>query len=288
LGYRRNGLLPHPLQVAVGRGVRYRIIRALVHATDVVFSHFHGDHVPLLNANPYQLAIGDLPAGFGKLRCWTKGDDGLSPDMARRFADLANLLGDNLQVAQGRSEGPLSFSQPVPHGLPDSPMGTVMMTRVQVQGRVFVHASDIQLLDRSAVEQVIDWQPDIVLAAGPPLYLGRLSPAERELAWFDALQLAQNVPVVILDHHLLRSVEGAVWLDALSAAAGRRVYCAADFMGRPRQLLEANRQALYERMPVADTWHADYANNRSGLDGFGEALGYTSDDRYDDNGGKGQ
>jgi len=57
LGYRRHGLLPHPLQVAVGRRVRERILAVLEDATDVVFSHFHGDHVPLAEANPYQLSM---------------------------------------------------------------------------------------------------------------------------------------------------------------------------------------------------------------------------------------
>jgi predicted metallo-beta-lactamase superfamily hydrolase len=44
----------------------------------------------------------------------------------------------------------------------------------------------------------------------------------------------------------------------LSQKAGRRVYCAADFMGRPPQLLEARRVELYENMPVPETWHAAY------------------------------
>ena len=51
LGYNRHGLLPHPLQVAVGEVVRQKIIRAMADATDIVFSHFHGDHVPLVDAN---------------------------------------------------------------------------------------------------------------------------------------------------------------------------------------------------------------------------------------------
>ncbi len=46
LGYRRHGLLPHPAQVAVGEQVRRQIVAALSDVTDVVFSHFHGDHVP--------------------------------------------------------------------------------------------------------------------------------------------------------------------------------------------------------------------------------------------------
>jgi len=259
LGYRRNGLLPHPFQVAVGRGVREKILQALRDATDVVFSHFHGDHVPLVGANPYQLAVRDLPENFRQLRCWSKSDDGLSANMKKRFDDLADLLGDRMQVAEGRSQGALAFSRSVPHGAAGGNMGTVMMTRIVLDRYVFVHASDIQLLDGPTVDRVIEWRPDILLAAGPPLYLDRLSEAERETARENALRLATSIDVVILDHHLMRSEEGAHWLDALSSTVGRQVYCAADFMGRPRQLLEAQRADLYDRMPISAEWHDAYA-----------------------------
>jgi len=55
LGYRRGALLPHPIQVAVGERVRRDIEAALKDATDVVISHFHGDHMPVPDPNPYQL-----------------------------------------------------------------------------------------------------------------------------------------------------------------------------------------------------------------------------------------
>ncbi|MCP3887645.1 MAG: hypothetical protein GY702_02070 [Desulfobulbaceae bacterium] len=60
--YTRHGLLPHPIQIAEGERVRQRIIKALTKATDVVFSHFHGDHILLWKANLYQLAI--VAGGF--------------------------------------------------------------------------------------------------------------------------------------------------------------------------------------------------------------------------------
>jgi len=262
LGYVRYDLLPHPLQVAVGRRIREKIVRALSSATDVVFSHFHGDHVPLMDANPYQLSVRALPGAFRELRCWSKSGDDLSGDLRKRFQDLADLCGTNLQVAEGRTEGGLSFSRSVPHGASDSNMGTLMMTRIKMGDRVFVHASDIQLLDDPTVDRVLDWRPDIVLAAGPPFYLNRLSNAERERAWGNALRLVQNIEVVILDHHLMRSEEGAVWLDKLSTTAGKKVYCAADYVGQPRRLLEAERVKLYERMPVPEGWHDEYAQGR--------------------------
>jgi predicted metallo-beta-lactamase superfamily hydrolase len=260
------------VQIVAGRRVRGRILQVLETATDVVFSHFHGDHIPLRGANPYQLAIEALPSCFRELHCWSKSDDGLSSDMSKRFQDLAGLMGANLQIAEGRSAGPLSFSRAVPHGAVTSSMGTLMMTRIETDGRVFVHASDIQLLDDDTVDRILDWRPDIMLAAGPPLYLDRLNRTERERARNNAVRLAQGIDVVILDHHLMRSKEGAVWLDELSAAVGKKVYCAADYMGRPRRLLEAERSQLYGEMPVPRGWHDNYARGRVEIADYFDAI----------------
>ena len=92
LGYQRDGFLPHPAQVAIGEQVRRRIIAALEDATDVVMSHFHGDHVPMPDANPYQLQAQRVAPLCRTTRLWTKGPAGLSPSMAHRRASLAAAL----------------------------------------------------------------------------------------------------------------------------------------------------------------------------------------------------
>jgi len=259
LGYQRHGLLPHPAQVAVGEQVRQRIIAELKDATDVVMSHFHGDHVPLPNANPYQLKAQRVAPLCRTVRFWAKGPEGLSHHMLRRKNSLCEALGRELPNAEGQSDGPLAFSPPVPHGVAHSKLGTVMMTRIGSEDTVFVHGSDIQLLDGEAVSLVLAWQPDIVLVGGPPLYLPWLSSERRKRAWRNAQQLARHVDTLILDHHLLRCEGGLSWLDRLSSETGHRVICAADFMERPRCLLEARRVQLYEEMPVPDGWHEAYA-----------------------------
>ncbi len=262
LGYRRHSLLPHPCQIAAGIKIRERIIRALTNATDLVFSHFHGDHVPLLHANPYQLGFAQLPPHVVDLPCWSKAKSGLSSRMQHRAENLAELLGSNLKVAEGLSTGLLTFSQAVPHGAPDGRFGAVMMTRIASRGRVFVHASDIQLLDDTTVEMILDWAPDIVFTAGPPLYIQTLGDRLKSRAWENGLRLARTVSTLIVDHHLLRSEEGINWLDRLSEAAGKKVYCAADFMRRPRRLLEAKRAELYKAIPVPENWHNAYEEGR--------------------------
>jgi len=269
LGYQRHGLLPHPAQVAVAEFVREGILTLLAGASDVVMSHLHGDHVPLPDANPHQLKAQEAAPVCRETEFWVKGQTGLSPTMVDRRSALSDVLDRQLPVADGRSDGTLTFSGPVAHGEPDTHLGTVMMTRIEDDESVFVHASDIQLLDAEAVAVILDWAPDIALVGGPPLYLsGFMDPKRRGRAWRNARRLARHVETLILDHHLLRAQKGLEWIDRLSTRSGRRVMCAADFMGQPRRLLEARRETLYEEMPVPAGWHEAYARGKTDTHGY--------------------
>jgi predicted metallo-beta-lactamase superfamily hydrolase len=268
LGYHRHGLLPHPFQVAVGIKIRERITAALTEATDVVISHYHGDHIPLFDANPYQLGIEQVTGLRHGARFWSNDISALTPRMKERATALRAALNRDLRNAEGTCDGNMCFSIPVPHGEADSTHGEVMMTRIEDEEQVFVHASDIQLLNRESINQILQWRPDIVLASGPPLYLKRLSADQQEYAWENALRLSCEIDTVILDHHLMRCTEGIAWLKSVSRETGNRVVCAADFLRRPRLLLEAQRRRLYSEMPVPEGWHMDYARGMVTVDGY--------------------
>jgi len=259
LGFRRHGLLPHPVQVAASERTRRLIEKALEDATDVVISHYHGDHHPLVDANPYQLSAKRVAKLCYRPRFWTKGTKDLSYNQAHRAEALANSLGRILPVAEGMSDGPLTFSLPVPHGERGGRGGNVMITRVEEDGEVFIHASDIQMLNDTAIKQIIAWQPNVVLASGPPIYLPSLTLEEQEDALRRTLRLAEKVDTLILDHHLMRSRKGERWLDYVSPLTKHKVICAADFMGLRRNLLEAERVFWYKRLPVPEGWHQAYA-----------------------------
>jgi len=267
LGYLRHGKLPHPHQVAVGAEVREKIVEVLGRATDVVISHYHGDHIPLADANPYQLSLSRVPSLDG-VRLWCKGPHDLSDLSVQRWIDLSRFAGRILPDSEEKSDDTISFSGPVPHGPRGSRLGTVMMTRIQEGEEVFVHASDIQLLDEVAISIILGWQPTVVLASGPPLYLSRLSPELREVAWENGKALAEKVDTLILDHHLMRSVSGYRWMERLSETSNNRVTCAAQFMGRKPRLLEAKRDRLYAEMPVPPDWHDAYASGVGSFEGY--------------------
>lgn len=257
LGYRRYGLLPHPVQVAASEIVKDKIREALKGATDVVLSHFHGDHIPLLDANPYQLSAQSVVELLKTVRFWAKGKENISHHQLQRTKALEKILNRKLTSAEGFNDGILSFSHSVPHG--EIGNGYVMMTRIEEGKEVFVHASDIEMLNDESIETILKWKATTVLASGPPIYLPRLTKRMRENAWQRALGLAQEVETLILDHHLLRCLEGERWLNRLSYVTGKRVICAADFMGRRRKLLEANRRLWYKKIPVPEGWHEAYS-----------------------------
>ena len=79
LGYKRHGLMPHPVQVGVGRIIRNRIIKELKDATDIVISHLHGDHILLFDANPYQLSVEQAKDIPSHCRMWMNHDIAYSP-----------------------------------------------------------------------------------------------------------------------------------------------------------------------------------------------------------------
>jgi predicted metallo-beta-lactamase superfamily hydrolase len=263
----RYGLLPHPVEVAAALRIRQSILEEFEGTTDIVISHYHGDHMPMKAEDPYQLPVEVLPPLKG-IRFWCKGPEKISGLSARRRKEFSHFLGYSLPASEGISFDSISFSSPVPHGTRDKGFGTVMMTRISEEEEVFVHSSDIQLLDRETVLKILAWKPAVVFASGPPLYLSHHVPEASKEAFENALLLAENVDTLILDHHLLRSFEGYRWLKDLAGKVKNRVLCAAEFMGKKPELLEAQRKLLYEKLPVPCGWHEAYARGDEGLEDY--------------------
>jgi predicted metallo-beta-lactamase superfamily hydrolase len=257
LGYLRGGLLPHPRQVAAGEAAARRIVRYLAAATDVVFSHYHGDHVPLADANPYQLPLSEVACFLKQPRLYGKDPADQPAKFAARCRDLEFAAGRSIACGDGRAADGFTFFPAMPHGHGGKVSGSVMMTRIEADGEVFVHASDIQLLDDLPVAVILDWKPTILLASGPPLYRG-LSSNDLAAAHDRAIRLVRAVPWCIFDHHLLRSREGLSWLEDLQPEASGVVGCAADYMHAAPRLLEADRAKLYDIDPVPPGWHEQY------------------------------
>lgn len=259
LGYFRNGLLPHPFQVAVDERIKEKIKRRWIEATDIIFSHLHGDHIPLVEANPYQLSIHRLSQLEPRVKIWVSPPEQLNDLEKNRLSSLQPILGRYFCSIGSHSQERLSFSKMVFHGERNKNRNKVFMTRIE-DDFVFAHGSDIQLLDKEAVQIILSWKPDLLIVSGPPLYLHtKVNRRLLEMATENALLLSKKIHTVIIDHHLLRNYQGLNWLREINNKTNYHVICAAEFMRKPLMMLEADRLSLYEYMPVFPEWHEQYA-----------------------------
>jgi predicted metallo-beta-lactamase superfamily hydrolase len=259
LGYMRKGLMPHPVQIGVCEIIRTRILKELEDATDIVFSHFHGDHIPLYDANPYQLSIDQVKKLPRNCKIWANCTDVSSIKMQQRAEALVLGLNCSFSEAIGAVDDSLFFFSPVPHGEEDSHLGDVTMTKITDGKDVFIHASDIQFLENKTIEKLIEHHPTTVIASGPPIYLDGFMKSRYEIAQTNILRLAKETKTLIIDHHLLRSVEGLNWISELALTPGTNIICAADYMKTEKHMLEAIRTELYNEFSVPANWHELYA-----------------------------
>ena len=89
----RSGLFPHPVEVAAAFRIREKVLFALEGVTDIVISHYHGDHMPMRAEDPYQLPMEALPSMEG-VNFWCKGPEKISSlSTKRRNVSYSNLMG---------------------------------------------------------------------------------------------------------------------------------------------------------------------------------------------------
>ena len=80
-------------------------------ATDIIISHFHGDHTPLVDANPYQLNIKKVDGLNPNVRIWTKDALHLSPVEKKRAKSLSLILKKDFISGEGKKQGGVTFSK---------------------------------------------------------------------------------------------------------------------------------------------------------------------------------
>jgi hypothetical protein len=115
-------------------------------------------------------------------------------------------------------------------------------------------ASDVQGPTYApTLEIILKQKPNIVIIGGPPAYLsGLVEPEHIQTGIRNLEKLVQNVPVVILEHHLLRDENWRALSQTIfetATNAGHKVLSAAEFLGVENCLLEAKRKTLFETDP---------------------------------------
>lgn len=262
---RRWRLLPHPQEYRLLKECRERIAQYADQSEVIAISHYHFDHcTPSFTDYVWTLSSLDVAKQIFQDKVVLAKDarSHINPSQRRRgwlFKKTLSAFIKDIKVADGNiftfGKTTINFSKPVFHGEEKTPLGWVLMTRVDYEGERVMHASDVQgpMLDETR-DLILSANPNLVYVGGPPLYLAdfRVDRQLIENGNKNLTKLAAEIPTVIVDHHLLRD---EAWRgfskDVFKTAQinGNRVVTAAEFLCQENRLLESKRLQLYEDEP---------------------------------------
>ncbi len=214
LGPKRYGLPPAKIELETLQKMRKKI-QAYARKADVVtISHYHYDHHTPFFEGLYESSSEAYAREIyaGKLIFTKHPKENINFSQrkrARAFLKNAEPIAKKIEFADGRSFDlggvTLEFSPAVPHGREGSKLGFVVMTLIDDGSKRLIHASDIQLLNRKAVEWIIEKVPDILITGGPPTYLGKRAEGSWETGVKNLNEIIRETNAkVILDHHIVR------------------------------------------------------------------------------------
>lgn len=264
--YRFN-LLPHPIEFQTIAKLRQRIAEFADKAEVVTVSHYHFDHhTPSYNdwlVNWTQLHETAQQIYKGKIVLAKDPLVNINCSQRQRawmFQKTSGRYAKKLESADGKSyifgkETTLRFSEAVPHGSDDSKLGWVIMVTVQYGDERFMFAPDVQgPLSKRTVDLIKTEKPSVLLIGGPPFYLEgyKITEAQLQEGLANLRQLAECVPIMILEHHALRDSQWQKRVKTVYDVAeskGHTLLTAADYAGVENTFLESNRKQLYTKFP---------------------------------------
>jgi predicted metallo-beta-lactamase superfamily hydrolase len=271
LGFRDNHH-PHPTEYLLLESFRNQILQIGQSADMIVVSHYHHDHfMPFFRNYAYFWSSpDDAEALYQNKRVWCKdirtrinfSQQGRGYNFIRRARKVAQevVYADGRALKQDSTL--IRFSPPVPHGESETKLGWVIMTAIRCGSFSMVHASDVQ---GPMMKETTDWimgqKPDVLILGGPPTYLSpdRVSPEVIATAATNLSNLSELIPMIVVDHHLLRDRDWDTWLGPIQQHAndhGNQVMTMAEVLGRPLNQLEAKRESLYETDPPSKKYEA--------------------------------
>jgi len=270
---RRFGLPPHPWEIAAAWVARTRLGQACESAETLVVTHFHYDHMMAPERRPFEFYE---PAT--RTRCYSERkllvrsvSEPINFRQMQRGKELLRQFPDAVQ-ADGLDLGWIRFSGPIPHGPVGSKQGWTFCCCVQTTAGPVAFGDDTQLMTDESLDWLLSCEPKLAITSGPALLRasagGQAGPSGSDgdpieqiadpsmLKGLERLvKLAQQVPAVIVDHHMARSKNFPAVLRACSARAGRKIYSVAEWLDEPLLLLEAYRKFLHKAEPVHPEWY---------------------------------
>ena len=264
LGPYRFGFPPHPREYRALGECRKRIVEAAEKADVVTISHYHFDHHTPSYTDWFLHWSSEEAARLiyeGRLVLAKSYRDKVNFSQRHRgwvFSNTGGKYAERFEFADNRlfdfGDTSVRFSEPVYHGEGESDLGWLVMATIEHEDERVLFASDVQgPMYTPTLEIILKQKPNIVIIGGPPAYLsGLVEPEHIQTGIRNLEKLVQNVPMVILEHHLLRDENWRALSQTIfetAAKAGHKVLSAAEFLGVKNSLLESQRKVLFETDP---------------------------------------
>ncbi|MFQ6134826.1 MAG: hypothetical protein ACE5KU_03295, partial [Nitrososphaerales archaeon] len=163
------------------------------------------------------------------------------------------IYADSQTYRIGETE--LRFSEPVFHGEEKSILGYVTAVEIGCGDEKLSYYPDVQgPTSEQTLNKILEGKPEILIIGGPPVYLSGWQIDEKtiEQGFSSLRRIVEEVPLTLLDHHVLRSEEGlarAVSLKEYAERLGNKVRTFAEYLGLENRLLESRRRRLFEEYP---------------------------------------
>jgi len=262
----RFGLPPHPVEFQTIAQLREKIAHAAEKAEVVTVSHYHFDHhtpsfedwlVNWTEANSTARQIYEDKTVLVK-----NPKEQINTSQRQRawmFQKTGGKYAKKLEPVDGKTfsygKTTLSFSEPVAHGSEDLSLGWVIMAVVNYGDERFMFAPDVQgPMSQRTLDLILKAEPAVIMLGGPPLYLGgfRVDLGQLEKGLRNLERIVEAVPVVILEHHILRDEswkQKSTQLYNQASKTGHSVLTAAEYTGNENVFLESKREQLYRDFP---------------------------------------
>ena len=251
LGPRRYGLPPAEIELETLQRMRKKLQGYAKRADVVTVSHYHYDHHTPFFEGLYESSSEEYAREIykEKLLFIKHPRENINFSQRKRawaFLKNAEPIAGKIEFADGRNFDlggvTLEFSPAVSHGSEGSKLGFVVMVLIDDGSKRVIHASDIQLLNRKAVEWIVEKNPDLLITGGPPTYLGKRAEGSWETGIKNLNEIIRETNAeIILDHHIVRDKRYSEFFDELE----ERPKTFAGYLKVKDRPLEAYRRELH-------------------------------------------
>jgi predicted metallo-beta-lactamase superfamily hydrolase len=267
LGWRYN-LMPHPLEYRALGAARKRLREFAEKADIITVSHYHYDHYTAtwreVEAQWTWSCLEEARKIYtNKLVCAKDYRENINPSQRRRgwifslkapeFSEVRYV--DGVTMKFGDTE--ITFSRPFPHG-EEGQLGFVLCILIERDGERLLYCPDVQgPMEDATMTYIGSVRPRVLVVGGPPTYLAdsKVPRTMVERGIRNLRRLAATIPLLLVEHHMLRDEQGWRLLSQIreqAKAVGNTVQTYAEYLGEEVRPLESQRQRLYSENPPSE------------------------------------